>query len=126
MGVSGQTRLVVRYRSGAADVEDIETEIRDALRQLADPASDLAAAAAESGVGPRDFDGATVAVEQEGKGFGDVIVVIAILAPTANHVLRSVWDEVIWPRVKESLGADALREKPGDVSDGDEDDDSED
>jgi len=78
------------------------------LKDLADPASDLAQSASGIGVSTGEFAGAEGSVDQEGKGFGDVIVLITIFAPAANHVIRNVWDEMIWPRIKSRLGADAI------------------
>ena len=74
---------------------------------------------------PDEFLQAHVEVDQEAKGFGDVIILIAIFAPAANHALRNVWDDIIWPRIKSELGADALGdevfEDESDEEDSDED-----
>ena len=61
--------------------------------------------------------GARVTVDQEGSGFGDVIVIFAILAPSANHALKSIWDQLLLPRIKSRLGADAVGEEVEEDSD---------
>ena len=67
-----------------------------------------------------EFAEAEGSVDQEGKGFGDVVVIVALFAPALNHSLRTVWDDLLWPRIKGILGADALGDEVA------EDDDDED
>jgi hypothetical protein len=64
-------------------------------------------------------------VEEEGKGFGDVIVLVAIFAPAANHAIRTLWDDLILPRIKSRLGADAVGEELADDEDEDGDGEAE-
>jgi hypothetical protein len=126
MAISSRRSVTLRFRSGAASVRDLQAEVSSALAELADPDSGLAQAAAGLGMAPHEFAGASGSVEQEGKGFGDVIMIVAILAPAANHALRNVWDDLVWPKIKSRLGADALgHAAPADEidkSDSDEDD----
>jgi hypothetical protein len=125
-----QTRLIVRFRPGASSVNDLEAELTSALEELADPGSDLARLASGIGIAAPEFADARGSVDQEGKGFGDVVVLIAIFAPAANHALRNVWDEVIWPRLKSRLGADAIGDEieggETDQDDSDQDDSDQD
>jgi hypothetical protein len=125
-----QTRLIIRFQSGASNVNDLKAELASALEELADPGSDLARLASGIGIAAREFADARGSVDQEGKGFGDVVVIIAIFAPAANHALRNVWDEVIWPRLKSRLGADAVGEElegaDSDQDDSDQDDSDQD
>jgi hypothetical protein len=117
--------LELRFRSGAASIRDLQEELAAALTELADPASDMARTASELGIASHEFARSGGSVDQAGKGFGDAVIVVAIFAPAANHALRNVWDELIWPRLKSRLGADAL----GDIlpdDDGDHDDSGED
>lgn len=108
MSKIGQIRLNLRYQPGASNIDDLQAEISSALEDIADPKSDLGQIASGIGISPGEFARATGSVDQEGKGFGDVIVLITIFAPAANHALRDVWDQVIWPRIKSRLGADAI------------------
>ena len=117
-----ETRLNIRYKAGESGVDELQAEITSALEELADPNSDLARGTSGTGFTVNEFSGAKCFVEQEGKGFGDVIVVIAIFAPAANHALRNVWDEAIWPRLKSRLGADAVGDEV-DEGDGSQNDD---
>lgn len=124
MPKTDQIRLNLRYQPGAVNIDDLQAEISSALEELADPGSDLAQVASGLGIASSEFAGAEGSVDQEGKGFGDVIVLIAIFAPAANHALRNVWDEVLWPRIKSRLGADAIGHEV-DQDDSDQDGDNE-
>ena len=44
-----------------------------------------------------------------GAGFDPMTVAVVVaFAPAANHVVTSLWDEVILPRLRRKLGDDAL------------------
>ena len=66
---------------------------------------------------PEEFAEADGSVDQEGKGFGDVVVIVALVAPALNHSLRNVWDDLLWPGIKRALGADALGDELADDDD---------
>jgi hypothetical protein len=96
------------YQGGTCSLRDVEAEV-DAL---------FAEAARDPGVLPGVVpdqlaaarDGLRLRVDGAGieAGVVPVVVVIGSLAPAANHVLISLWDEVILPRIKRRLGGDAL------------------
>ena len=101
----------LRFAGGAAEAEDLEAEISSVLQELANPASDVARAAVAAGLSPSDLVGAHATVRQEGKGFGPVVILVAIAVPVAAHIVNKFWDDVIWPHISGSLGADALGER---------------
>jgi hypothetical protein len=111
MSETGQQRMTVSYQSGRASIDDLQTELSEALTELATPGSELAVAAVALGAVPQDLTEAQGTISQQGKGFGAVIVLFTILAPVENHILRNIWDDLIWPRIKARLGADALGQK---------------
>jgi hypothetical protein len=111
--------LILRFRSASVPVEDLQAALSATLAELRDPESELARAAAGSGIKSEEFLALEGSVTQKGKGFGDVIVVVAILAPALNHSLRDVWDDLVWPQIKSLLGADAVG---AEVADDDSDD----
>lgn len=39
------------------------------------------------------------------------VALIIAFAPTANHVVQSVWDELLLPRLRRNTGADSLGEE---------------
>lgn len=101
----------LRFLEGAADLEDLEAEITSALAELGDSTSDLARSALMAGLNPGDLQSAGVSVRKEGDGFGPVVLLIAISVPVTSHIIDKLWDDIIWPRVKDRLGADALGER---------------
>jgi hypothetical protein len=103
-------RVSLYFRGRAADLDDLQAEISSALEELADPASGFAGQASADGFDSSEFARAEVSVMDDAKGFGDVVVLVAIFAPAATHALNKVWDDLIWPRVKSRLGGDALGE----------------
>lgn len=122
MSIIEEVNLNLRYELGTASVYELETEIGEAIRELADSHSDLASAAAAHGIAPDAFAGASASVDQEGKGFAEVVVLIAIFAPAANHALRTLWDELVLPRVKSRLGVDAVGGEEGSDNESSDDD----
>jgi hypothetical protein len=101
-------QIGLRFASGAADVYDLKSEISAILAELGDPATEVARSASAFGLDISEFRAAQVDVSKEAKGFGDIALLILITAPAATHVLNKAWDDIIWPRIKARLGADAL------------------
>jgi hypothetical protein len=101
----------LRFKAGEADLDDLRAEIASALRDLADPTSSLASQASAYGFDSVEFTGAESSVTEDAKGFGPILILVAILTPSATHAINKVWDDLIWPRIKSRLGADALGER---------------
>jgi hypothetical protein len=101
----------LRFRGGSADLKDLRTEISAALGELADPTCGLAERASVLGFSSAEFIGARADVSEDSKGFGEVVLLITIVAPAATHALNKVWDDLIWPRLKSRLGGDAVGEQ---------------
>ena len=120
MTETAQTRLTLQFRSASVSLDDLESAVSSLFEGLRDPDTEIAQAAARIGMAPEEFAEAEGSVDQEGKGFGDVVVIVALFAPALNHSLRTVWDDLLWPRIKGILGADALGDEVA------EDDDDED
>lgn len=102
--------ISLHFRGGAADLDDLRTEISSALRELADPTTSLAHQASAAGFNPAEFADAEASVTEDAKGFGEVLILVTIAAPAVTHALNKVWDDLIWPRIKSRLGGDALGE----------------
>jgi hypothetical protein len=98
----------LRFLGGAAEAEDLEAEVASVLSDLADPNSEVSGLARAAGLNPDDIAGVEVKVTKEAKGFGPVVILIAIAVPVASHIVNQFWDDVIWPRIKGALGADAV------------------
>ena len=98
----------LRFLGGAAEAEDLEAEVTSVLRDLADPNSEISGLARAVGLNPDDVAGAGVKVTKQAKGFGPVVILVAITVPVASHIVNQFWDDVIWPRIRGALGADAV------------------
>jgi hypothetical protein len=106
--VGDEASVSFRFSKREVAVEKIEAEIRSVLSRLADPRSDVARSATAAGLEPTSLAKARATVTEEAKGFAPVAVVVVIFTPVAAHIVDKFWDDVIWPRVKGRLGADAL------------------
>ena len=123
MSRNRQSGLKLLYWAGGASIEELQEEISRILAELGDPDSELSRVASERGIASHEFAGSQGIVDQEGKGFGDVVVAIVILAPSINHAVRNIWDDLIWPSLRSRLGADAVGSEV-DSDEGAEQDDS--
>ena len=125
MTETAQTRLTLEFRSASVSLDDLESMVSSLFGGLRDPDTEIAQAAVRIGMAPEEFAGAEGSVDQPGKGFGDVVVIVALFAPALNHSLRTVWDDLLWPRMKRVLGADALGDEVAkDENEGDEDEEA--
>jgi hypothetical protein len=98
----------LRFVGGAGEPEEIEAEIMSIFRDLTDPTSEVAESASAAELELPEMRGAQAKVTKEAKGFGPVVILIAISVPAATHIVNQLWDDVIWPRIKKKLGADTL------------------
>jgi hypothetical protein len=103
-----ENKLVMRYVSGQAKLDDVEAEVSTLLRELTDPGSQAFQQAVAAGLDPAPLSRANITIEKEGKGFGPVAIMIAIYIPVAAHIINKFWDDVVWPRITGELGRDAL------------------
>ena len=106
--MSNHTTLELEFQPGAVATATIQSAVSDVLLELADSHSEAHKAAVEADLNPTDFADTTVQIGTESKGFVISSIVIAIGAPVAAHVINKLWDDVIWPRIKDTHGADAL------------------
>jgi len=106
--MAGEDLVQLRFKGGAADAEELDAEIATVLEELSNPVSEVTKAATAVGLNAADLAKARITVSKDAKGFGAVALVIVIAAPVAAHIVEKFWDEVIWPRVKNRLGADAV------------------
>jgi hypothetical protein len=104
-----QTEFTLRCRPGALRNDELVHEISTILQELSTPHTNLSDTAAELGVLPGEFSGAEALINQPSQGFDpDVAILITVTAPSINHVLKSVWDQIILPAIKSRLGPDAI------------------
>ena len=102
----------LKFRRGDASAEDIQDVIDTVLVELTDNRSDAFRAALAAGLTPEELDGIEIRVEEDGHGLDPITaaIVIGIATHAGSNVVDSLWDGVIWPRVRARLGARTLGE----------------
>jgi hypothetical protein len=99
-----------RFRRGAAGADSIGAVVREVLGELEAPGSEAARAAVHAGVDPAGLAGARVEVAEGEHGLEPILttIVVSIAATTASKIVELVWTDVLEPRIRRRLGADAL------------------
>jgi hypothetical protein len=105
----------VEYQRGTASATQLQEEIQAFWAELATD-EDLQGEVRDAGLDPAEVEkldtSQAIEVTQEGEGIDPLTVTIIVaLAPSAVHVLDSLWDEVIVPWIRRRRGADALGKK---------------
>ena len=101
-----------RFDRGDAGVDEIRAALQEILAELADPASETAGAARAAGLSEADLAGATVEVREDGPGAESILtaIVVGIAVKAGSTAAETLWRRVIWPRLRQSLGAHGLGE----------------
>lgn len=104
------TRLQMRYQRGDATADDIQAIADALLRELADPASQAAQEALAAGIDPQSVSDAAIEVRETAQGAEPFLtaVLIGIVVSAGSKVAESIWQDILWPRVKRRLGASAV------------------
>jgi hypothetical protein len=108
----------LRFKSGQVPVAKVESELSRIVQELGDPASEIAQAARTESFSESDLVGVHVSVtaENDKKGFGFIPILIEIGIDLAKDAVEKLWEKVIWPKLKDRLGGDALGERLSDES----------
>ncbi len=99
--------ITITLSPGTARPEQLETEVNEVLATLADPKSPAAQAVVAAGLDLTSLQGARVQVAPATMGFGPVDIVITMFANITSHVAKTLWDQILLPRVKGKLGSNA-------------------
>jgi hypothetical protein len=99
-----------RFRRGAASADLISEAARDVLAELGRPGSEATGAADRAGFDPARLTDARIKVAEGEQGVEPVLtsVVVSIAASVGAKVVESLWTDVLLPRIRRRLGADAL------------------
>jgi hypothetical protein len=99
-----------RFQRGAASAEHIEAVAREVLAELAVPGSEAGRAAARVGIDPAEVTAARVEIAEGEQGVEPVLttIVVGIAVSAGSKIAESLWKEILWPRIRRRLGADAL------------------
>lgn len=99
-----------RYQRGDASAAQLQEVIDEVLEQLAKPDSEAAHAARAADLQPAELSGVRVEVREAEQGAEPVLttIVVGIAVAAGSKIAGTLWDEVIWPRLRRRLGARAL------------------
>lgn len=106
-----------RFVRGSAPASRIEDVAREVLAELGDPASEASSAAQRAGLAQADLADARVEVTEAEHGADPFLtpIVIGIAVAAGSTVAETLWKDVLWPRIRRRLGADAIGE-PADLA----------
>lgn len=99
-----------RYQRDGASAARIEEVAREVLAELTDPDSEASRAAGRAGLDPAVLADGRVKVTEGEQGAEPILttIVVAIVISAGSKIAESLWTDVIWPRIRRRLGADAL------------------
>jgi hypothetical protein len=99
-----------RYQRGDASAAQLQEVIDEVLEQLTVPDSEAAHAARAADLQPVQLSGVRIEVREAEQGAEPVLTTIAvgIAVAAGSKIAGTLWDEVIWPRLRRRLGARAL------------------
>lgn len=98
------------FDRGDAGADDLQHQIDTIVAQLREPDSEVAAAARAAGLEPGDLGDVTVDVREDRQGAEPILtaIVIGIAVKAGSAAVEALWQRVIWPRLRRTLGARAL------------------
>jgi hypothetical protein len=102
-----------RFERGQAGAAEIQAAVEAVLRELADPASEAAAAARAAALEPAAMSDAAVRVRQREHGAEPIVttIVVGIAVKAGAEAVEALWRSVIWPVLRSRLGADVLGDR---------------
>jgi hypothetical protein len=105
-----ETTITKRFVRGTAPGSRIEDVAREVLAELDDPASEASETARRVGLARTDLVGARVQVDEAEHGADPFLtpIIVGIVVSAGSKVAETLWKDVLWPRIRRRLGADAL------------------
>jgi len=95
-----------RYQRGDASAAQLQEVVDEVLEQLAEPDGDVCNSVRAAGLEPAELSGVRAEVREGEQGAEPVLTTIVVAA--GSKVAETLWNEVIWPRLRRSLGVKAL------------------
>jgi hypothetical protein len=108
-----QNRLQIPFQRGDAGADDIQAVVDALLDELRDTSSEAAEAARTAGLDPREMADAKVEVREGAQGADPFLtpVLVGITVAVGSKIAESLWEDVLWPRIRRRLGVRALGER---------------
>jgi hypothetical protein len=99
-----------RYQRGDASAAQLQEVVDEVLEQLAEPDGDVCNSVRAAGLEPAELSGVRAEVREGEQGAEPVLttIVVGIVVAAGSKVAETLWNEVIWPRLRRRLGVKAL------------------
>ena len=99
-----------RYQRGDASAAELQEVVDEVLGQLTEPDSEVAHAARAAGLEPGEFSGVHAEIREGEQGAEPILttIIVSLAVAAGSKVAGTLWDEVIWPRLRRRLGVKAL------------------
>jgi hypothetical protein len=108
-------QVQIRFWRGDASADALQSVADDVLAELTDPASDAVKEALTAGIDLASIDGVAVEFRETAHGLEPFVtsVLVGITVAAGSKIAESIWQDLIWPRIKRRLGAGALGPRHG-------------
>jgi hypothetical protein len=99
-----------RYERGDASAEQLQEVVDEVLEQLTQPDSEAARTARTAGLEPAGLSAVAVEIREGEQGAEPVLttIVVGLAVSAGTKVAETLWEEVLWPRLRRRLGVRAL------------------
>jgi len=99
-----------RFRYDQASAAELQAVVDEVLAELRDPTSEAVSQARLVDLNPQVLANSQVGIREEKQGFEPIstTILVSIVTGAGTHIATKFWDEVIWPRLRKSLGAKAV------------------
>jgi hypothetical protein len=111
-----QQRWELEYvRGDVEDSDEVQSVADEVLAELSDSNSEASAVARAAGLDPRVISNVRVDVREGQQGAEPIAttIIVGILVSAGSEVAKTLWKEVLWPRIQRRLGSRALPEPVG-------------
>jgi hypothetical protein len=109
---------VMTFRRGDTTAQELQQIVDEVLAELAEPDSEAARSARSAGVELGDLTGAQVLIREGEQGAEPILttILVGIAISASSKVAESLWNDILWPRLRRRLGARALGDPVSDAS----------
>ncbi len=96
----------IEFHPGEATGDMVRQAWIEVLGDLSTPGSEARVEAERLDVDVTALASASVEVDERDHDFG-VTILVTIAAPVAVHALKTLWDDIVRPRIRSRFGVDA-------------------
>lgn len=98
------------YQRGDASADELQEVVDEILGQLAEPDGEVAQAARAAGLDRAELSAVRVEIREGEQGAEPILttIIVGIAVSAGSKIAGTLWEEIIWPRLRRRLGARAL------------------